>query len=74
MKNKLLILAKIIISMLVIADFIMNIFILKSTADIKDDIRYVSLDVSSVEYNVEKLESAISDIKDDVYDIKHDIW
>lgn len=64
---------KIFLSLILIADLILNIFLFKMACDIKKDLYNISWDVSTIDNNIYDIEKTLSTVQDDIDDIKSDV-
>ena len=71
--KKISVAVKIFLSLILIADLILNIFLLKMVRDIKKDVYDISRDVSTIDDNVYDIEKTLSNVQDDIDDIKSDV-
>lgn len=75
--KKLKMIIKIMLIIFIFSDFILNILNLKFIHTIKENIRYLEIDVDSLDYNFSDIEDKLSDIQKDfeykLSDIQNDI-
>ena len=63
----------IILTIIIIADFILNICNLIIIIKTRDEFDYLERDINSIEYNIDDMQDNISEIQNDIYYIKRDV-
>jgi len=71
--KKLIVVLKILLSFVLIADLILNILLFKMDSKIKKDVYDITWDVNSLDSSLSTIENKVDKIADEVDDIKSDV-
>ena len=73
MKKNIVLILKILITVIVITNFILNIKLITQTNTIKKDIHNMTWDINAIDRSVDSISDNISDIQDDIRNIKNTV-